>query len=212
MVPIREIVQVNQVSLTTDAWTSITRDGYVTCMVHFIEPKSWTLHCFSLGIFKKNSTSTAIDVVRYTDNVLETFGVLYTQLTCVVTDTESTTVAAGHIYKEKSYKAGSTTAWHGCIDHMLELITKLAFKDLPHSISFMQDIGIPCELHSDDAKELKEWKMGELLKKIWIKGMQSEPYSPWQVRAELCIWELERQMHPRAYGIIALYTILSCTT
>jgi hypothetical protein len=54
-------------------------------------------------------------------------------------------------------------------------------------VNFMQDIGIPCELHSDDAKELTEGKMGGLLQKFWIKGTQSEPYSPWQVQVELCI-------------------------
>ena len=59
-------------------------------------------------------------------------------------------------------------------------------------VSFMQDIGIPCELHSDDAKELTEGKMGELLRKFWIKGTESEPYSPWQVRAELCICEVKK--------------------
>jgi hypothetical protein len=40
-------------------------------------------------------------------------------------------------FKEKSYEVGGTTAWHGCIDHMLELITKLTFKDLPNSSGTM---------------------------------------------------------------------------
>jgi hypothetical protein len=46
-------------------------------------------------------------------------------------------VAAGWLFKQKSVQSGSTTAWHGCIDHMLEIITKLAFKDLPDSIGTM---------------------------------------------------------------------------
>jgi GH24 family phage-related lysozyme (muramidase) len=46
-------------------------------------------------------------------------------------------------------------------------------------VSFMQDIGIPSELHSDDAKELNQGKMKGILKKFWIKGSQSEPYSSW---------------------------------
>jgi hypothetical protein len=56
----------------------------------------------------------------------------------------------------------------------------------------MQDIGIPSDLHSDDAKELTQGQMGELLHKFWIKGSQSEPYSPWQVRAELCIRAIKK--------------------
>jgi hypothetical protein len=56
----------------------------------------------------------------------------------------------------------------------------------------MQDIGIPAELHSDDAKELTMGKMGDLAWQFWIKTTQSEPYSPWQVRAELCIREVKK--------------------
>lgn len=58
-------------------------------------------------------------------------------------------------------------------------------------INFMQEIGIPSDLHSDDAKELFQGRMKELMWKFWIKGSQSEPYSPWQVRAELCIREIK---------------------
>jgi hypothetical protein len=39
----------------------------------------------------------------------------------------------------------------------------------------MQDVGIPFELHSDDAKERIQGEMKEIMKKFWIKGMQSEP-------------------------------------
>jgi hypothetical protein len=42
-------------------------------------------------------------------------------------------------------------------------------------ISFMQDIGIPSELHSDDAKELTQGQMKELAREFWIKTSQSEP-------------------------------------
>jgi hypothetical protein len=58
-------------------------------------------------------------------------------------------------------------------------------------INFMQDVGIPSDLHSDDAPELFQGRMKELVKKFWIKGSLSEPYSPWQVRAELCIREIK---------------------
>jgi hypothetical protein len=65
--------------------------------------------------------------------------------------------------------------------------------DAPDSlVQFMQDVGIPSHLHSDDAKELTQGRMGEILRKFWIKATQSEPYSPWQVRAELCNRELKK--------------------
>jgi len=56
----------------------------------------------------------------------------------------------------------------------------------------MQKNEIPSELHSNDVKELTEGSMKETLKKFWIKPTQSEPYSPWQVCAELCIREVKR--------------------
>lgn len=55
----------------------------------------------------------------------------------------------------------------------------------------MQDIGIPAGLHSDNAKELTEGKMAEIIKEFWITPSQAEPYSPWQVRAELSIREVK---------------------
>ena len=61
-------------------------------------------------------------------------------------------------------------------------------------VQLMQDVWIPSDLHSDDAKELTQGKMGNLLRKFWIKPSQSEPYSPWQVRAELCIREESNTM------------------
>jgi hypothetical protein len=134
---ITNILKGQSVSLTTDAWTSIAKEGYVTCTLHFIEPATWTLHYFSLGIFKKDGTSTANDVVRYTEEHMTKFNITYPQLTCIVTDTEATMIAAGRIFKGKSIEAGGATAWHGCIDHKLELITKLAFKDIPESLGTM---------------------------------------------------------------------------
>lgn len=129
----QHILKCKDVVLTTDAWTSIAKDGYATCTLHFIEPRSWTIHRFSLGIFKKDGSSTAVDVVRYAEQHLSNFGITYQQLTCVVTDTEATMIAAGRLFKEKSVEAGGATAWHGCINHMLELVTKLAFKDIPNT-------------------------------------------------------------------------------
>jgi hypothetical protein len=59
-------------------------------------------------------------------------------------------------------------------------------------ISFMQDIGIPSDLHSSNASELTQGKMKELLKEFWIKPSQNEPHSPWQVTAELAIREVKK--------------------
>jgi hypothetical protein len=59
-------------------------------------------------------------------------------------------------------------------------------------IAFMQDIGIPSGLHCDNAKEVTQGRVAEIAKEFWLKVSQSEPNSPWQVRAELCIREKKK--------------------
>jgi hypothetical protein len=54
-------------------------------------------------------------------------------MTAVVTDTEATMVSAGRMMVENAEQRGGVTKCHGCIDHLLELVTGIAFKDLPES-------------------------------------------------------------------------------
>jgi hypothetical protein len=58
-------------------------------------------------------------------------------MTAVVTDTEATMVAAGRLFVEHSARAMGTTKWHGCVDHLLELVTGIAFTDAPETIGAM---------------------------------------------------------------------------
>jgi hypothetical protein len=62
-------------------------------------------------------------------------------------------------------------------------------------VEFIQDIGIPASLHTDDAKELTlgTWRKTRL--DHAIKQTLTEPYSPWQNRAEGAIRELKRHVH-----------------
>jgi hypothetical protein len=86
------------------ACMDFTKVGYVTCTIHFIKPITWTLHNFSLGIFKKNGTSTAVDVVHCIEEHMKTCNLSYHSLTCIVTNIDSMTIAAGHLFKEKSFE------------------------------------------------------------------------------------------------------------
>jgi hypothetical protein len=43
-------------------------------------------------------------------------------------------VAAGQLLKQNSINVGGTTTWRGCVDHILELVTKIALKEVPDSI------------------------------------------------------------------------------
>jgi hypothetical protein len=103
--------------------------SYSTCTVHFTEKKTWTIHRFPLGIFKKTGTSKAEDVVVYCESLWNTVNLDYKFCSAIVTDSEATMCKAGHLFVETSCQNGGTRQWHGCIDHILELITKIAMKD-----------------------------------------------------------------------------------
>jgi hypothetical protein len=59
-------------------------------------------------------------------------------------------------------------------------------------VEFIQHVGIPHHLHTDVAKTqtLGEWK--RIVKQYHIKTSETEPYSPWQNRAESGIRELKQ--------------------
>jgi hypothetical protein len=138
-VKLRTILQGPDVSITTDAWTSCNNVTYITCTAHFVDQKTWLLHHFPLGLFKKSGTSLAEDVVRTVEGIWLSYNINYSNITCIVTDTEATMVKAARIFSSKAQQAGSQVSWHGCIDHLLNLITKIAFKDFAESDGAMNE-------------------------------------------------------------------------
>jgi hypothetical protein len=130
---IQSILEERYFALTTDSWTSLANQGYTACTVHFIDKKSWQLHSLVLGIFKNDGPSTAIDSVSYVEQQLSLFDLNYKNMVVVVTDTEATMISAGWLIVANSARVGGMTRWHGSVDHSLELITGIAFKDLPES-------------------------------------------------------------------------------
>ena len=119
--------------LTTDSWTSLANHGYTTCTAHFIDKNTWQLHSLVLGIFAKDGASTAVDTVAYVERQMELYDLTYREMVAVVTDTEATMISAGRKFVENSTRVAGKTKWHGCVDHLLELVTGIAFKDLPES-------------------------------------------------------------------------------
>jgi len=63
--------------------------------------------------------------------------------------------------------------------------------------AFIHDVGIPHALHSDDAKEFMQGSFKQLCKDYNIPCTYTEPYSPWQNRAEGGIRELKRHVHQK---------------
>jgi hypothetical protein len=58
---------------------------------------------------------------------------------------------------------------------------------------FIREVGIPCQFHTDDAKELSKGKWKEVCRTFGIKQTQMEPYRPFQNRVEINIRELKNQ-------------------
>jgi len=61
-------------------------------------------------------------------------------------------------------------------------------------LEFIQDIGIPSALHTDDAKELTSGKWEQVRKDHGIKQNLAKPYSPFQNRTEVNIRELKKHV------------------
>ena len=79
----------------------------------------WLLHHFVLRIYQKNGTSKAGNVVEDAKNGWRTFALNYSHLTCIVTDTEATMIAAGKVFITNSTRMGGDSSWQGYIDHLL---------------------------------------------------------------------------------------------
>jgi hypothetical protein len=132
-VKLQSISKDAHVSITTDAWTSCNNVTYITYTAHFVHPVTWVLHYMPLEISKKFGTSQAEDVVRYINNILAAYNISYSYLTCIVTDTEAKMVKAARFFCNDTRQEGTELSWHGCIDHLLNLVTKVAFKDSAES-------------------------------------------------------------------------------
>ncbi len=65
------------------------------------------------------------------------FDLTYKVMVAVVTDTEVTMICASRKFVENSARNESASKWHGCMGHLLELVTGIAFKDLPKSEGIM---------------------------------------------------------------------------
>ena len=61
-------------------------------------------------------------------------------------------------------------------------------------LEFIQDIGIPSALHTDGAKEQTMGKWRDVCMSHGIKQTLTEPYSPFQNRAEINIRELKKHV------------------
>jgi hypothetical protein len=190
---VKSILKERTVSITTDAWTSCNNKTYITCTAHWIHPKTWSIHHFPLGIFQNIGTSQAEDVVRYVTKILFSYDITYHNLFCIVTDTEATMIKAACIFSSEAEEALTSVSWHGCIDHLLNLVTKLAFKDNEESHGAMNKAR---ELvgHFSSSSQAEEILLSKQVSGTPVKCIQ-DVTTRWWSTYSMC----ERLLHLRPY-------------
>ena len=134
---VNDLLKGHSVTATADGWTACNNVSYVTCTAHFISD-SWVLHHFPLGIFEKKGRSRAEDIVGAVEGIWDYYNISYTNLVSLVTATEATMVKSGRLFKQNALRQNASLEWHGCIAHLLELVTGEAFKDYPASEGTMK--------------------------------------------------------------------------
>ena len=134
---LNDLLKGHLVTATADGWTACNNVSFVTCTAHFISD-SWVLHHFPLGIFEKKGRSRAEDIVAAVENIWEAYNISYSNLVSVVTDTEATMIKSGRLFKQNARQHNGALEWHGCIAHLLELVTGVVFDDYPASEGTMK--------------------------------------------------------------------------
>ena len=93
-ISIMEMLKNVTMALTTNHWTSVSKESYSALTAHFID-ENWVLCSTSLGCFGRTGTSKAEDVVKELVAQLEDYGISLANVIAVVTDTEPTMVLFG---------------------------------------------------------------------------------------------------------------------
>jgi hypothetical protein len=91
-----------------------------------------------MGLYEKDGGSKHEDIVHYCEQQLTLFGLDYSKAVAVITDTESTMIAAGSLFASNSQAQGGRIKWLGCINPLVvQFCTKLAFKGIFYVLLFV---------------------------------------------------------------------------
>ncbi len=133
-----------------------------------------------MGVYEKDGRSKHEDIVHYCEQQLTQFDPLFSNAAAIVTDIESTMIAAGHFLVSNSEAQGGRTKWLGSIDHLVKLCTEIAFKGLPNSEGSMK---LCCELVNFFNSS------PQAMKKLCSKQVQGRELNPIQ-HVTTCWWSM----------------------
>lgn len=82
---IRKIISGQSIALTTDGWTSVATDSYVTVTAHFIN-EDWEMKDIVLQTTEFKKSHTAENVAEVIDNILREYNVSHESVLAITTD------------------------------------------------------------------------------------------------------------------------------
>jgi hypothetical protein len=134
---VKKLTKGQHVAITSDHWTSVANENYCAVTGHFIDCY-WDLYAITLKCEKREGTSRAEDIADEIRGSLDDFALRFggpnSQIVAVVSDTAPNMISAGRLLQNQN-----GIPWNGCVDHILELTTGLAFSDqhIPGGLNVM---------------------------------------------------------------------------
>ena len=90
----------NYISITSDMWTSLANDAYISLTTHYIS-NEWKMESVCLGTIPVSEQHTGDNIVLWTEEILVKFGISTQKVVSFVHDNGSNFVRAGKILTEK---------------------------------------------------------------------------------------------------------------
>ena len=116
---VKSLLGGQSIAMTTDTWTSVSNVTFSSLTAHFID-KNWKHVDLPIGCFQFPGKHTAADCDRHFREMIKKCGIEGNQIVTVTTDNEATMNAWGDMMEWD---------WIGCIAHLINLVTKIAFDD-----------------------------------------------------------------------------------
>lgn len=120
---ISSLLRKHDLSFTTDSWTSTQNLSYTALTCHWIT-HLFEMRSLSLSVEFHPGSSTAEALYVQLSQILSRFGLHLENIATLTTDTNSTMAKLGKLLHENV-----SSVWIPCIDHRIQLISKLAFDD-----------------------------------------------------------------------------------
>ncbi|RXM92225.1 Zinc finger BED domain-containing protein 1 [Acipenser ruthenus] len=120
----RELATASSIALTTDIWTSIATEAYLSVTAHFITP-AWTMKTINLTSKPLTERHTGGNIVAWVEEVLKKFEISPAQVAALVRDNGSNVVSTAN-------KLSELHGWLSvsCAGHSLQLTINNALKNI----------------------------------------------------------------------------------